>query len=188
MAPTFNIESFEEAWLYDIALSSSYMDLHGYFRELARYNRLANERLYEQCAKLDDAEYRRRRAGSFGSIHALLYHILLGDHIWMELFEGGGARTPVLDTVVQHTFPRLREARVAQDQRIESFFESIDAPFFDRSFPYVNNRGIAYVETAPVAVGHMFNHQTHHRGQVHVMLSQTSVPPPALDLHRILNP
>ena len=50
------------------------------------------------------------------------------------------------------------------------------------------NQGKDYVETAHVASCHLFNHQTHHRAQVHVMLSQTSTPPPALDLHRILNP
>ena len=60
------------------------MDTLDSFRMLARYNRIANERLYEQCGKLDLVEYRRERRGSFGSIHALLNHILLGDRIWMS--------------------------------------------------------------------------------------------------------
>ena len=57
-----------------------------------------------------------------------------------------------------------------------------------RSFAYTNNQGKDYVETAHVACTHLFNHQTHHRGHVHVMLSQTAVAPPSLDLHRIVNP
>ena len=122
------------------------MDLVTHFQMLARYNRIANERLFATCAELDDGEYRQCRAGSFGSIHGLLNHILLGDRRWMALFERG------------------------------------------RSFAYTNNQGKDYVETAHVACCHLFNHQTHHRAQVHVMLSQTSTPPPALDLHRILNP
>ncbi|MGH9629987.1 MAG: DinB family protein [Bryobacteraceae bacterium] len=53
---------------------------------------------------------------------------------------------------------------------------------------YVNSQGKRYSEAAPVAVGHFFNHQTHHRGQLHGLLTQAAVQPPRLDLHRILNP
>jgi len=155
---------------------------------LARYNRVANERLYAVCGELDDLEYHKSRAGSLGSIHGLLNHLLLGDRIWMARFEGSGHETPPLNTVLYETFSELRGTQVAEDQRIERFFESIDEAFFSRSFAYVNNQGRDYVEECPVAVAHFFNHQTHHRGQVHVMLSQTGVRPPSLDLHRIVNP
>jgi uncharacterized damage-inducible protein DinB len=164
------------------------MDLVTHFRMLARYNRIANERLFATCAQLDDAEYRQRRAGSFGSIHGLLNHILLGDRRWMALFERGDRATPPLNQILYDDFLSLRSARVREDLRIESFFGGLDAAFWDRSFAYTNNQGKDYVETAHVACCHLFNHQTHHRAQVHVMLSQTSTRPPALDLHRILNP
>jgi len=164
------------------------MDLPAYFRMLARYNRIANEHLYEACTALDDAEYRKQRAGSFGSIHGLLNHILVGDGIWMARFEGGGRDAPALATILFEEFPALRRARVQEDARIEAFFKSRDVSFLARSFEYVNHQGKLYVELAPVAMGHFFNHQTHHRGQVHVMLSQTRVSPPSLDMHRILNP
>ena len=155
---------------------------------LARYNRIANERLYAKCAELSDAEYRKHRDGSFGSIHALLNHILLGDRIWMSRFEGAGRVTPPLNTVMFEDFSELRTARVEQDVHIESFFGSLSDDFSGQSFAYTNNQGKDYVESAPVAFSHFFNHQTHHRGQVHVMLSQTPVAPPSLDLHRIINP
>ena len=158
------------------------------FRMLARYNRIANERLYETCGQLDPVEYRRERKGSFGSIHKLLNHLLLGDRIWMSRFEGSGNTTPPLNSVLFDTFPELRSARAAQDEEIEAFFAKVDADFLERRLPYVNNQGKDYVETVPVAVLHFFNHQTHHRGQVHVMISQTDVKPPSLDMHRILNP
>jgi uncharacterized damage-inducible protein DinB len=159
-----------------------------YFQMLARYNRIANERIYAACGQLNEPEYRQERRGSFGSIHALLNHILLGDRIWMSRFEGGGHVTPPLNTAQADDFPALHAARIQEDERIERFFAAIDAAFLTRSFPYTNNRGLDYVETATVALAHFFNHQTHHRGQVHVMLSQTSVAPPSLDLHRIANP
>jgi uncharacterized damage-inducible protein DinB len=164
------------------------MDLSDHFQMLARYNRIANERLYEKCSALTDGEYRMKRAGSFGSIHALLNHILLGDRIWMSRFEGGGQTTPPLNTVLYENFLELHDARVAEDARIESFFGNLPKDFARQSFAYINNQGKSYVESAPVAFSHFFNHQTHHRGQVHVMLSQTPVAPPSLDLHRIINP
>jgi uncharacterized damage-inducible protein DinB len=128
------------------------------------------------------------RAGSFGSIHALLNHILWGDRIWMSRFEGGGQTTPKLNILLYEDFSDLRHARIAEDARIESFFGNLRSDFAAQSFAYINNQGTSYVETAPVAFSHLFNHQTHHRGQVHVMLSQTPVAPPSLDLHRIINP
>jgi len=164
------------------------MDLVTHFQMLAKYNRIANERLFATCAQLDDAEYRQRRAGSFGSIHGLLNHILLGDRRWMALFEHGDRKTPPLDQILYDDFSNLRTARTREDLQIESFFDGLDATFWGRSFSYTNNQGKDYMETAHVACCHLFNHQTHHRAQVHVMVSQTSTPPPALDLHRILNP
>ncbi len=158
------------------------------FRMLASYNRIANERLYEACGRLDPAEYRRERKGSFGSIHGLLNHLLLGDRIWMSRFAGRGNTTPPLNSILFDGFAELRSARAAQDEEIEAFFAKTDADFLQRQFPYTNNQGKAYVETALVAVLHFFNHQTHHRGQVHVMISQTDIKPPSLDMHRILNP
>ncbi len=164
------------------------MDLHAHFQMLARYNRIANERLHEKCSELSDSEYRMKRAGSFGSIHGLLNHMLLGDRIWMSRFEGGGHTTPALNTVLFADFTELRDARIAEDAQIESYFGNLPKGFAEQSFAYINNQGKSYVEAAPVAFSHFFNHQTHHRGQVHVMLSQTPVAPPSLDLHRIINP
>lgn len=163
-------------------------DMLDAFRIFARYNRVANERLYVQVGKLDLAEYRRERRGSFGSIHALLNHILLGDRIWMSRFAGGGKTTPPLNTILFETFTEINTARAEEDAGIVAFFEKVDDDFLTRQLAYANSRGKECVDKAAPAVLHFFNHQTHHRGQVHVMLSQTEVSPPALDMHRILNP
>jgi uncharacterized damage-inducible protein DinB len=163
------------------------MDLVTHFQVLSRYNRMANERLFAKCAQLGDAEYRKCRAGSFGSIHGLLNHILLGDRRWLGLFESGQRLTPPLNQILYDDFSDLQNGRMREDARIEVFAQ-LDATFWRRSFAYTNNQGKDYLETAHVACTHLFNHQTHHRGQVHVMLSQTPVAPPALDFHRIINP
>jgi uncharacterized damage-inducible protein DinB len=114
--------------------------------------------------------------------------MLLGDRIWMARFEGSGRTTPALNTVLFEDFAALRSAREEQDAGIEAFFGSLTADFSNSSFVYVNNQGKDFVETTPIAFSHFFNHQTHHRGKIHVMLSQTPVAPPSLDLHRIINP
>jgi uncharacterized damage-inducible protein DinB len=157
-------------------------------RMFARYNRIANLRLYEACGQLDVVEYRLERRGSFGSIHALLNHTLLCDQIWMSRFAGGGNTTPPLNTILFDTFAELRSTREIQDELIEDFFATRGDDFLTRSISYVNSQGKLCLEPTPAAALHFFNHQTHHRGQVHVMLSQTAVKPPSLDLHRILNP
>ena len=157
------------------------------FRTLAGYNRVANARLYEQVGKLDVAEYRRERKGSFGSIHGLLNHLLLGDRIWMSRFEGGGKTTPPLNTILFETFPELSVARSEEDARIEAFFQNMDSDFLSRPLTYTNSLGKEVSFVAGIAVLHLLNHQTHHRGQVHVMLSDAGVAPPSLDLIRILN-
>ena len=164
------------------------MDLLRHFQMLARYNRIANERLYEACAQLTDEEYRRLRKGSFGSIHALLNHLLLGDRIWMARFEGGGQTTPPLNTVLHEDFAALRAARVTEDDRIETFFAGAGQQFLTDELRYVNSKGVRRADNAAMAVAHLFNHQTHHRGQVHVMLAQTPVQAPSLDLHWLIAP
>src|SRR6516162_6462767 len=155
------------------------MDFTAHFQLLARYNRIANERLYSACAYLNDAAYRKQRPGSFGSIHGLLNHILLGDRRWLGLFEGGQRVTPPLGQILYDDFAELRTARMREDERLERFFAGLEGGFWERSFEYVNNQGREMVEQAPVACAHLFNHQTHHRGQVHVMLSQTAVAAPS---------
>lgn len=157
---------------------------------LALYNRLANKTLYASCEALDSAGYRAGRPGSFGSIHNLLNHLLLGDRIWMARFTGSpdGAITPPLNTILFHEFLPLRQAREAEDARIESFFASVDDDFFTRTLHYRNSRGIDSSTPVRVSVPHFFNHQTHHRAQVHVMLAHAGLQPPGLDLHRFLAP
>ena len=116
---------------------------------------------------MTEAEYRKPRRGSFGSIHGVLNHIILGDRIWMARFEGvpdrGVLSTPPLKTILFDEFTELRSARVREDERIEGFFAGFSTGYPGRSFSYINNQGKEYVESAPVA-------------------------PPSLDLHRIINP
>lgn len=162
--------------------------LIAHFRMMASYNTLANARLYEACACLSDAERKRHRPAFFKSIHGTLNHILLGDRIWLTRFAGGVAPSTNLDAILYESFDNLRVARTSEDRRIEAFAASLTDAFLAKAFEYVNNCGRLCRDPAAVVLAHFFNHQTHHRGQVHDMLSQTEVAPPSLDLHRLIRP
>jgi uncharacterized damage-inducible protein DinB len=156
--------------------------------QYARYNRLANETLYAACAGLSDADYRRDLGAFFGSVHGTLNHLLLGDTIWMTRFEGGTHPSTGLNSILFEDFPALHAAREQMDRRIEHFFADLPADFESRNVRYVNNSGFDTEDPLSVILPHFFNHQTHHRAQVHTLLSQLRRDPPVLDLHRVLRP
>ena len=156
--------------------------------QYAHYNRLANETLYAACGALSGTEYRRDLGAFFGSVHGTLNHLLLGDRIWMARFEGGTHPSTGLDAILYEKFEALREAREQMDRHIEQFFAALPAGFAQRSVRYVNNAGIDSEDPLEVILPHFFNHQTHHRAQVHTLLSQLGHKPPVLDLHRVLRP
>jgi uncharacterized damage-inducible protein DinB len=155
---------------------------------LARYNSLANRRLYEACAQLGDAERKLPRPAFCKSIHGTLNHILVGDRIWLTRFSGREAPSTALDAILYDDFDALRAAREKEDARIESFASGLTELFLECTVRYVNNEGKLFEDPLPMLVAHLFNHQTHHRGQVHDLLAQTDVAPPVLDLHRVIKP
>ncbi len=159
-----------------------------HFQMLARYNRLANERLYGACAGLSEAELKRPRAAFFTSIHGTLNHILLGDRIWLARFEGDEVPSTGLDAILYEDFGELHAAREAEDARIEGFAAALTAEFLGGGIRYVNNAGVASHDPVELLLPHLFNHQTHHRGQVTDLLMQTESKPPVLDLHRVIKP
>lgn len=159
-----------------------------HFQMLAGYNRLANRRLYDSCARLTDGERWAQRRAFFGSIHGTLNHLLVGDRIWLARFSGEEVPSTGLDAILYEEFEELREAREREDARIEEFVAGMNEAFLGGTIRYENNEGRMLEDPVDLLLPHFFNHQTHHRGQVHGMLSQTTVPPPVLDLHRIIRP
>ena len=144
--------------------------------------------LYAACADLSEAERRRDLGAFFKSVHGTLNHLLLGDRIWMTRFEGGSHPSTDLGAVVHEQFEALRAARREMDVRIETFFAALPPGFLGGALRYVNNSGFDSDDPVEVILPHFFNHQTHHRAQIHTMLSQLGRDPPVLDLHRVLRP
>jgi uncharacterized damage-inducible protein DinB len=155
-----------------------------YFRSLARYNQWANRRLYAACAQLHEPDYMRPRASFFGSIHATLNHILVGDRIWMGRFTGHDSGIHALDQILYGDLAGLRVAREAEDAQIINFVDALDLPTLNTTLRYKAMSAPHAAQSSPMrlTLAHFFNHQTHHRGQVHGLLSQTAIAPPSLDL------
>ncbi|MBL8699348.1 MAG: damage-inducible protein DinB [Alphaproteobacteria bacterium] len=155
-----------------------------YFRQLARYNQWANRRLYAACARLPERAYLQPRPSFFGSIHATLNHILVGDRIWMGRFTGHESGIRALDQILYPEFAGLQVARQAEDAQIINFVDALDLPTLNSTLRYkrLTEPRDSMATPLRLTLGHFFNHQTHHRGQVHGLLSQTDVPPPPLDL------
>jgi uncharacterized damage-inducible protein DinB len=159
-----------------------------HFQMLSQYNKGANQRLYDACSQLDDSARKLDRLGFFKSIHGTLNHILVGDRIWLTRFRGGTIPSTALDAILYVNFEALRDAREDEDRMIESFFESVGDAFFSGDIHYNNNEGRDLSDPISLLAAHFFNHQTHHRGQVHDMLSQAGIDTPVLDMHRTIRP
>ena len=146
-----------------------------HFQMFARYNQWANRRIYEKAAGLTDAQYRADCGAFFGSVHRTLNHLLTTDRIWLNRFTGEGPAYDRLDMVLHEDLPALRTAREAEDRRIIAWVDTLEGAKLAATFTYVpitNPREI----TQPLApaLAHVFNHQTHHRGQLHAMLTGLS--------------
>ena len=155
-----------------------------WFRQLARYNQWANRRLYAACGQLPEAEYLKKRPSFFGSIHATLNHVLAADRLWMGRFTGHPAGIRATDQILYPEFAGLRVAREAEDARLLAWADALDMPTLNSTLRYETLAEPVRAIASPMrlTLGHFFNHQTHHRGQAHGLLSQTAVAPPPLDL------
>jgi uncharacterized damage-inducible protein DinB len=142
------------------------------YRMFAGYNTWCNARLYEAAATVAEADYRADRGAFFKSLHGILNHLLVGDRIWMTRFTGTGEVPKSLDAILCDDFAALREARQAEDERISRYVAGLSEADLAGSIRYRTLVRPAEIEQplAP-ALDHFFNHQTHHRGQAHALLS-----------------
>lgn len=146
-----------------------------YFAMFAAYNRWANARLYKAAAALPDAEYRRARGAFFGSLHGTLNHLLVADRIWMRRFTGEGPVQTRLDEVLFDDLSLLRAERAALDDRIVGYIDGLTDASFARPLSYRTiTSPIEITQPLAPALAHFFNHQTHHRGQAHALVTQAA--------------
>ncbi len=154
-----------------------------HFVMMAAYNKWANARLYDAASALTDEEFGRDTGAYFASMEGTLNHILVGDLIWMHRFTSTGELPDSLDAVLYDRFDELADARAGLDARIEEWVEGLSDIDLMGRFTYLTATDFKTISQrlAP-AMAHFFNHQTHHRGQAHMILSVLGETPPELDL------
>lgn len=158
------------------------MTLIDHFRRMARNNLWSNDRLYRAVLALGPREFEAERTGFFPSIGETLNHILAVDLLYLDFLEEGALGAAAYDDFVPFADANaLDDAQAATDRRLLSFCETIEASALDRRVMTDRREDGMIPERIGDLLAHLFIHQIHHRGQVHAMLSGTSVKPPQLD-------
>lgn len=158
------------------------MTLIDHFRRMARNNLWSNDRLYRAILALGPGEFEAERTGFFPSIGETLNHILAVDLLYLDFVEEGALGAAAYDDFVPFADANtLDDAQAATDRRLLKFCQSIDEAALDRQVATDRREDGRIPERIGDLLAHLFIHQIHHRGQVHAMLSGTSVKPPQLD-------
>ena len=154
-----------------------------YFGQLARYNAWATGRLLDAVTALPENAYRRDMGLFFQSIHGTLNHLLVGEHhLWFVRFAQGTSPRLELDAEVQSDRNQLACSLRDGAARWEPLIASWPAERWDGTLDYTTTRGVAASLPFATTLAHVFNHSTHHRGQVSAALTALGQPCPELDL------
>lgn len=157
-----------------------------YVRLMARYNAWQNISILAAAAPLDEAARLADRGAFFGSIFATLNHLLWADRIWLSRFAGTPAPVqPSIADSIRETddWAALTSARPPQDAAISQWAETLQPADLGGDLTwYSGAAGREVTKPRALTVVHFFNHQTHHRGQVHAMLTAAGARTTATDL------
>lgn len=156
---------------------------HTHFLTLARYHAWATQRLLDAVASLGDEAYRRDVGLFFKSVHGTLNHLLVGECLlWQQRFARGVSPKVQLDMEAEPERARLAQALLGGAQAWERLIAGWPAERFDGHLAYTTLRGQDVSLPFAVTLAHVFNHATHHRGQITAALTQSGQPGPELDL------
>ena len=152
------------------------------FQLLANYNKWANEKIINSCKKLTETEYKKDRGAFFSSIHGTLNHLLVVDRAYISRIEGIDHGLKSLDQILFESLLQLEEARIKEDKRLIDLVNSLSEESIHKEITYKGFETGNATYTINLILITLFNHQTHHRGQVHNMLSQAGIKPPQIDI------
>lgn len=136
----------------------------------ALYNRWANAKLAVEMARLAPERLTAVSAVNFGSILAIANHLVLADRAWLGRFTGQGEPVPSIDAVPYPSLPELAAARIIEENRAIAFARALDPAALTGILAYTAMNGAPMALPLALCVSHFFNHQTHHRGQIHGLL------------------
>ena len=175
-------------------MSLTAQSLTAHFQLMADYNQWMNQNIHQAAAQLSTEQLKQERGAFFGSILGTLNHLLVGDTLWLQRFADHPSNPASLAEVRQLPKPQgldamlyseldaLTRARVAMDTVILAFTQELTDDTLQTQLAYRNSKGMAFNKPFGHLVQHLFNHQTHHRGQVSTLLSQAGIDIGATDL------
>ncbi|ROR97913.1 putative damage-inducible protein DinB [Sinobacterium caligoides] len=170
------------------------MSLKSNFELMAAYNQRINSSIYNAAATLSSDELKRDRGAFFSSIIGTLNHIIVGDTIWLKRFANHPASFPSLDyiraldtplsldAIIYPQFSALTAARNKMDDVIVQLTSELSDDDVACTLEYSNTKGLVFRKNFGALLQHLFNHQTHHRGQVSTLLFQAGIDIGATDL------
>lgn len=156
--------------------------MHRNYEVMAQYNHWMNQKLYAICAEIPDSKRKEDLGAFFKSIHGTLNHLLFGDRAWIGRFIGEPFTAKIGDDLYED-FNELVVQREITDLQIIEWSKNLSSEWLHQDFKYISGvDGKTRILPAWVLVTHMFNHQTHHRGQLTTLLSQLGYNPGVTDL------
>ncbi|MGN6657287.1 MAG: DinB family protein [Rhodanobacter sp.] len=168
------------------------------FELAARYNQWMNQRLYAAASQLDEAQWHADRGAFFGSIAATLEHILAADIHWLKRFAAAWPSLASLDPVRVLPLPplvrgisfpelsSLQREREGVDEALIAFTREATEALYEQPLRYVNSAGESHAKPCGLVLRHVFNHQTHHRGQATTLFSQFGIDVGVTDLSALI--
>ncbi len=158
-----------------------------HFQYMANYNQRLNTQVYEAAEQLSSEELAADMGAFFKSILGTLNHILVGDLFWLNRFAAIESFTSLqalkdfpkpnkLDQILFEDFQQLKQSRIKLDSLISEWLHTnATETDFQQNLTYKNSKGEASTRNFGELLHHLFNHQTHHRGQVSTLLSQKGI-------------
>lgn len=157
--------------------------LAAHYQLMAQFNAWVNRTIYDATAALGDAECRKTRPEAyFGSIHNTLNHLLVVDRLWFTRIEGKPPPALKLNQILYDDAGELRAARAQEDARIVALVDGFAEDDLATSITYKDTFGKPWTMLRWHMLSTVFNHQTHHRGQIHAMIKEAGAEPPPMDV------
>jgi len=169
------------------------------FQLFAKYNQWMNEKLFDAAAQLSEHDLRQDKGAFFASVLGTLNHLMVGDIVWLKRFATDPEKFRSLDNIRETASPEsldtqlydnlesLHAARQKLDADIISFCDEVDDEQLREKLDYHNLQGNSFRNQLGLLVQHLFNHQTHHRGQITTLLSQAGIDVGPTDLLVCIN-
>jgi len=161
---------------------------------MAKYNHWMNKKICLSSAQIDDAELLQDRGAFFQSVLGTLNHILVADILWLKRYATHPKnfsslayvrnleQPSALDKILFSDLESLKTERDRLDLLIIDFTKELNEPDFDSVLDYTDTEGNSHQNQLGMLIQHLFNHQTHHRGQVTTLLNQIGIDVGATDL------